>query len=788
MTKHDRRFAPIFLGALVLSALVATPPFVARGQDAAAEAADGVSIQFPNADINKLILPEYERLTGRKVIRDNSILGATISIETSGVLPREKAADFIEKTLLLNGYALVPTREENLYKIIAYDAGKQVRSEGVPVIVNPDQLPESDEVVTFIMPLSNLSPEKAAETFSQIVPSHSYGNITALENATAVVVTDNSSVIRRLLELRDQIDVPPSQLEDRAFQLTRADAEEVAESLIEILGIDSGDSSGDTGSRRVVTPGQNQANAVGNGNPAAQAAVNGGALALGNSAGGPAPSAAEPKIHAMSRTNRILVVARPVDMAYIERLIEHFDSPAEMANRMERKLNYVTVSSFLQIARDALLRGLEEDSGGSQISGADGSLQNRAFGTAQASQTFGNNSSGFGSGRSGFGGNSGFGGSGSSFGGSGSDLGGAGQDEDAGPQSLVVGKTLLIADNVHNALIASGPPEHLEMINDLLDSMDVRPRQIQISAIIAQLTLGDDFEFGFDLLRTLETVGPDGRRYNGAGIFKSRTGAAQTILDIDTLDVVDNFLPAAQGFTFYGQINPYLNAFLSTLSSTNRFKVLSRPTVYTVNNKQAVIQTGQRVAVPRSTQSSLDTTGNNATNQIVTASIDFEEVLLRIQVLPLINSEDEITLRIQQLNDSIVGSQVIGGDEIPTIGTQSLGTTVMVPDGATVLLGGLISEDENKSESGLPTFTNMPLIGKVFGSQGKSANRQELLIFIQPKIIDDPADQHEIDQHLITRTEVGPDAVKFGGDEPSVKVEPAKDPTKGWFRKLFSRD
>lgn len=787
MTKHDRSFAPILLGALILFALMPPPPFVAQAQDASTDAADGVSIQFPNADINQLILPEYERLTGRKIIRDNSILGATISIETSGVLPRDKAAEFIEKTLLLNGYALVPTREENLYKIIAYDAGKQVRSEGVPVIVNPDQLPESDEVVTFIMPLSNLSPEKAAETFSQIVPSHSYGNITALENATAVVVTDNSSVIRRLLELRDQIDVPPSQLEDRAFQLTRADAEEVAESLIEILGIDSGDSSADTGSRRVVAPGQNQANTVGNGNQPAQVTNSGGATSIGTSTG-PAPSAAEPKIHAMSRTNRILVVARPVDMAYIERLIEHFDSPAEMANRMERKLNYVTVSSFLQIARDALLRGLEEDSGGSQISGGDGNLQNRAFGTAQSTQTFGNNSGGFGSGRSGFGSNSGFGGGGSGFGGSGGDLGGAGQDEDAGPQSLVVGKTLLIADNVHNSLIASGPPEHLEMLNDLLDSMDVRPRQIQISAIIAQLTLGDDFEFGFDLLRTLETTGPDGRRYNGAGIFKSRTGASQTILDIDTLDVVDNFLPAAQGFTFYGQINPYLNAFLSTLSSTNRFKVLSRPTVYTVNNKQAVIQTGQRVAVPRSTQSSLDTTGNNTTNQIVTASIDFEEVLLRIQVLPLINSADEITLRIQQLNDSIVGSQLIGGDEIPTIGTQSLGTTVMVPDGATVLLGGLISEDEDKSESGLPTFTNLPLIGKVFGSQGKSANRQELLIFIQPKIIDSAADQHEIDQHLITRTEVGPEAVKFSGDEPSVKVEPAKEPEKGWFRKLFSRD
>ncbi|MCB1063680.1 MAG: type II and III secretion system protein, partial [Verrucomicrobiae bacterium] len=297
--------------------------------------------------------------------------------------------------------------------------------------------------------------------------------------------------------------------------------------------------------------------------------------------------------------------------------------------------------------------------------------------------------------------------------------------------------------------------------------------------------LGDDFEFGFDLLRTLETTGPDGRRYNGAGIFKSRTGASQSILDINTLDVVENFLPAAQGFTFYGQINPYLNAFLSTLSNTNRFKVLSRPTVYTVNNKQAVIQTGQRIAVPRSTQSSLDTSGNSTTNQIVTASIDYEEVVLRIQVLPLINEADEITLRIQQLNDDIIGSTIIGGDAIPTIGTQSLGTTVMIPDGSTVLLGGLISEDETGSESGLPTFTNLPLLGKVFGSNKKSSSRQELLIFIQPKIIDDPRDQESVDQDLITRTKIGPDVETFAGDQPAVKAAPAKPEKNGWLRRLF---
>ncbi len=788
MTKHERRFVPTLFGTVGLLALLLVAGSVpVHGQDAAAADEEGISIQFPNADINTAILTEYERLTGRKVIRDNAIIGATISIETSGELPRARAAEFIEKTLLLNGYALLPTEDEDVYKIIAYDAGKQVRSEGTPVIVKPEDLPDSDIPVTYIMPLSHLAPEKAADTFSQIMPSHPYGAIVPLENAAAVVVTDSTSVIRSMLELRDQIDVPPSELEERAFQLTRADAEEVAEQLSEILGLDSSESGGGGASRRVTTPQPNQP--VANNNAAGAAQNNAPRMTTGGSGVGPAPSATEPKIVPLPNTNRILVVARPVDMAYIENLIEEIDSPAEIADKLERRLNYMSVAHFLEIAENTLTRGLAVAQTSSQISGGQGSgLQNNTFGSSRTSSGFG--------GSSGFGSSSRFGGSGSSFGGGGfgsgssgfggSDLGNAGQEMDIGPQSLVVGKTLLIADNVHNNLIVYGPPENLEIIDELIETLDVRAEQIQISVIIAQLTLGDDFDFGFDLLRTLETVGPDGRRLNGAGVLKSRTGDAQSILDIDTLDVVENFLPAAQGLTFYGQINPYFNAYLSMLQSTRRFKVLQRPTVYTVNNKQAVIETGQRVAVPRSTQSSLDPDAN-VTNQIVTASIDYEEVVLRIQVVPLINDAGEITLRIQQLNDNIVGSTIVGGDEIPTIGTQSLGTTVMVPDGSTVLLGGLISEETNKSESGLPTFTNLPLLGKVFGSESRSNSRQELLIFIQPKIIESWQDQEAIDADMKTRTTLAEEAEDFAADKPSVKVAPPEKPKKGWFRNLFSR-
>jgi type II secretory pathway component GspD/PulD (secretin) len=209
-----------------------------------------------------------------------------------------------------------------------------------------------------------------------------------------------------------------------------------------------------------------------------------------------------------------------------------------------------------------------------------------------------------------------------------------------------------------------------------------------------------------------------------------------------------------------------------------------------VNNRQAVIETGERVAVPRSTLSSLNTTGiNNNNNQVVTANIDYENVVLRIAVVPLINANGEITLQIQQKNDSITGERVIGGDAIPTIGTQSLGTTVMIPDGGTVLLGGLISEDDGKSQAGVPLFANWPLVGRVFGSTSDKINRKELLIFIQPKVIRSEFDQTFADEDLKNRTRVALPTEEFAENtDNNLDIFESQDFNSAEKRVFFFRD
>jgi general secretion pathway protein D len=168
------------------------------------------------------------------------------------------------------------------------------------------------------------------------------------------------------------------------------------------------------------------------------------------------------------------------------------------------------------------------------------------------------------------------------------------------------------------------------------------------------------------------------------------------------------------------------------IDSNNDFKVLATPSVYAKNAAKSVISSGQRIAVPATI---LSNGGFSAGIANTSVSVEYRDVVLKLEVIPLINSDDEVTLRIAQVNDNIVGSQTIGGNTVPTIGTQELVTEVAVKNGATVVLGGLITERTTKNKNGVIGLSRIPILGHLFGTTQNQTTRDELLIFIQPRIV-----------------------------------------------------
>src|SRR5690606_2388055 len=127
-----------------------------------------------------------------------------------------------------------------------------------------------------------------------------------------------------------------------------------------------------------------------------------------------------------------------------------------------------------------------------------------------------------------------------------------------------------------------------------------------------------------------------------------------------------------------GSVSKNLDILARALESTNRSKILSRPTVYAANNKRAVITSGQQIPVPTNVRQSLD----SSTSRFQT-NIDYRDVVLKLEVVPLINSEREVTLKIAQVNDTVVGEQIVSENAVPIIATERLNTTVTIPNGNT---------------------------------------------------------------------------------------------------------
>jgi general secretion pathway protein D len=188
--------------------------------------------------------------------------------------------------------------------------------------------------------------------------------------------------------------------------------------------------------------------------------------------------------------------------------------------------------------------------------------------------------------------------------------------------------------------------------------------------------------------------------------------------------------------------------------------VLSRPVVFTANNQEAIIQSGQRIAVPGTTLTSANTgVGND--NAAISSTIQYRDVVLQLQIRPLINSDNQVRLEIYQVNDTISGSTNIGGNEVPTIATQELVTTVTVANGQSVLIGGLITETEQKTRTGVPFLKDIPLVKYVFSTRTTEVRRDELMIFIQPWIVDDEESLKQVNLSEFDRAESGPGLLRF---------------------------
>jgi general secretion pathway protein D len=700
-----------------------------------------VRLQFPNSDVVD-VLHLYEQLTGKKLVMDNFVQGK-VNIFIAKDVSREEAIKIIEMSMSLNGISLVPAGRD-LIDVVG--AGQNPRKAPVPIVSDLADIPPGNPVISFLFRLQYADPQE----LQQVLMAYFQGssgtiNILALPKASALLVTQNADIIRQLASVINQVDVAPAEVVSEFIKLDRADASKVADMLKDIFEKGT-ESPTQPGVRNVKVPAPV---------PQPQQVEGAGLNVLSEEA----IIVGKIKLTPDVRTNRIHVVTRPINMPFIRELIHQFDANVEFAKPVTRYLQYVSAGDVLPVLVQALTEPGTEGAGavpGGGLPGASPQPQQQqrgGLGTTGGTNPYT-----------------------SQLGGSSSTAGGgtlniseelSTQPVNTTPQAVTVGNSKLIADQRANSIIVLGNREVVVKVEKILDQMDVQAPQVALSTVIGQLTLANNEEFGVDWFAKYHNRFLGTNRNNS--IFSNTNvphdpriplpsgSAAPNIMDPSNLINFSNIIQnVGAGTNIYVAAGNAFAAIIHLLESTNRFKVLSRPTVFTSNNKKAIIASGQEVPVPTST---LTNATNTTTIASVQSSIEYKKVVLQLEVVPLINSEKTVSLDILQKIDSLVpnGNVLISGNSVPTIDTKYIRTNVSAQNGSTIILGGLIQEQKQKQTEGFPYLSRIPLLGAAFRSTASGKQRQELVILMCPQVTLTKLEAYRLRQRYENMTHFGAD-------------------------------
>jgi len=714
-----------------------------------------VQLQFPNSDVAD-VLRFYEQLTGKKLVMDNFVQGK-VNIFIAKEVPREEAIKIIEMNLLLNGYSLVPSEESDIVKVVG--TGRNPRTTGVPIISDETEIPDGDHVISYLFKLHYADPQELQQALGQYLsPPQPYTSFLALPKAGAILVTENSSVIRTLARIINQVDVPPAEVVSEFIKLERADASKVIDMLKDIF--EKGEKTGTTGGVRGVRPG----GAPNVPAPVAEVSEVGGLAALTEES----VVVGKIKLSADVRTNRIHVITRPVNMPFIRKLISEFDANVEFAKPVTRQLNYISAADVLPVIVQALTEPGQAAPGGAEgAAPAPGASPAQPRRTTTATAAAGGVAS-----------------TTSTTAGTSSSTSGTlnvseeleTQAVDTTPKAVTIGNAKIIADQRANTIIMLGNQEIVVKVQKILDEMDVKAPQVALSTVIGELTLSDDEEFGVDyFLRARNKFAATTNftgipPFPGGGMTMTSPNPSPGGSPIVTTTGGSVFDPgklisftqlatnAASGANVYLAAGNTLATVVHVLETTGRFRVINRPIVFTSNNKKAIIASGTEIPVPVNTLSNLVNNTTNVNNTAAVASnIEFKRVALQLEVVPLINSEREVSLDILQKLDSIAGSTIVNGNAIPNIATRYVRTNVSAPNGSTIVLGGLITDSKQKNVKGLPVLDRIPYIGALFRSTTSTNMRSELIILMCPEVTMTNLELRKLREKIEDHTHFGPD-------------------------------
>jgi general secretion pathway protein D len=319
-------------------------------------------------------------------------------------------------------------------------------------------------------------------------------------------------------------------------------------------------------------------------------------------------------------------------------------------------------------------------------------------------------------------------------------------------------------DTADNSIVVYSNQEDYRIIERSLRELD-RPRlQVAIEATVAEVTLTDALQFGVQYFFANRNSNVGLLPATGGAVAAPAATAASATATADASSAVQTAIQSA----FLQRVLPGLNlvlgaeaqpkVILTALSNLTNVKVLSAPSVVVMDNQPALLQVGNEI--PVSTGAATILTNPNTP---VVNTIEMRNTGVILKVLPHVYANGQIQMEIEQEISNVVNPTQV--TLTPTISQRRVHSTIAVTSGQTVLLGGLISDQDQSTKAGIPLLSDIEVIGNLFGTRSGQKVRTEIIMFIKPRLIRNSVDSRSVAEEFRSRLEMMRDGRPFVSDE-----------------------
>ena len=309
-----------------------------------------------------------------------------------------------------------------------------------------------------------------------------------------------------------------------------------------------------------------------------------------------------------------------------------------------------------------------------------------------------------------------------------------------GKAPVISKEVQIVADKATNALVITAKRDDFLVLENVIKKLDIARRMVYIEALIMEVSVSKQFDLGVEWSAAEQIGTYEGKNIAAFGGSKPSTTLLPSVSAATGTAAVSlqpglSFGVVGEAITISGINFPTIAAVVKAFKSDSDVHILSTPQIMTTDNEEAEIKVADNIPFLTRQERSTTTTG------IDYSSYEFKDVGVTLNIIPQINQERFVRLKISQEVSQVVNQEEIG---LPTTLKRTAKTTVIIKDGHTVVIGGLIAETLNKTNYQVPCLGNITGLGWLFRSVSEGADRKNLYIFLTPHIIENPVEAQKV--------------------------------------------